>query len=260
MKNKGKSNRIIWGVVSLVVLITAAVSLGAFKSYGLEDSLQLQKSTPPPEIKDTRDLSKYGSVKYDAPQIENTQEWERRRQISQRYDNQGWVVKSVHPVTGGIGKITEDSPPPLFPIDESALVIVGEVEMINAFLSNDKGGVYTEFTIQVEEVLKNDGKKNPKKVTADREGGVVVYPNGQRVMYQSSERGLPLLGSKYLFFLTKDELSPNYEILTSYDINSSNVRQMEIGRPFDEFKNAGKTAFIEAVRNKIARRSQFDKK
>jgi hypothetical protein len=206
------------------------VSSGTFESYGQKDNLQQSNATSTPEIKDTRDLSKYGFVNYDAPQIENQQEWERRRRISQRYDNQ-----------------------------ESALIVIGEVETANSFLSNDKGGVYTEFTIRVEEVLKNNGKKTPKKVIADREGGVVVYPNGGRVLYQNSALGLPLLGSKYLFFLIKDELSPNYGILTSYDLNSSKVRQMEMGRPFDEFKNKEKTAFIEAVRNKTARRSQVNK-
>jgi hypothetical protein len=82
-----------------------------------------------------------------------------------------------------------------------------------------------------------------------------VYPNGGRVLYGNSDRALPLPGSKYLFFLRKDELSPNYEILTSYDLNNNVVRQMERGNRFDEFKNVGKTAFIETVRNKIARRS-----
>lgn len=255
MKANYTSNKILWGVVSLALLIITALSLGASDNYGQKDDLQQSEKTPTPEVKDTRDLSKYGSIKYDAPQIENVQEWERRRKISQRYDNQGWVIKPVHPNTGGVGKITEDPPPPLFPIDESALIIVGEVEKVTAFLSNDKGGVYSEFTIRVEEILKNEEKRRPKKVIADREGGVVIYSNDQRVMYQSSQQELPLLGSKYLFFLTKDELSPNYVILTSYDLNNNGVRQMEMGRRFDEFKNVSKTAFIEVVRNKIGNHS-----
>jgi hypothetical protein len=247
-----KTNRIIWGVVSLVVLFTVAVSLNIFESYGQENSLQQSKATPTPEIKDIRDLSKYGSVDYNAPQIENSAEWEKRRKISQRYDNQDWVFKSQSAEPGGVGKITEDTPPPLFPIDESPLVVVGEITTVDTFLSNDKGGVYTEFTIRVDEVLKDNGGKNRKKIVADREGGVVVYPNGARVMYQSSDRALPLLGSKYLFFLMKDELSPNYEILTSYYFDGNRIWQMEQGRPFEEFKNVNKTDFIEAVRNKIA--------
>jgi len=77
------------------------------------------------------------------------------------------------------------------------------------------------------------------------------------VMYQNSNIGLPRLGSKYLFFLRKDELSPNLEILTSYDLSSNPIMQMEMGRDFDEFKGQSKRAFIETVRNEIVRlRSQ----
>ena len=145
------------------------------------------------------------------------------------------------------------------PADKSDLIVEGTVTDSAAFLSNDKGAVYSEFTIRVEDLLKGDEtiKQDTKKVTADREGGMVVYPNGQRVMYQNSNLGLPQLGSKYLFFLRKDELSPNLEILTSYDLSSNPIMQMEMGRDFDEFKGQSKRAFIETVRNEIARlRSQ----
>lgn len=252
-----KQNRIMWGIVFLVVVATIVISYGTPTGVNSQSSSQKPKLTPTPEVVDTRDLSKYGLVTYDTPQVENQREFEKRRQISQRYDNQGWVYKLQNAEPGGIGKITEDPPPPLFPLDESALIVVGEVITVNTFLSNDKGGVYTEFTIRVNDLLKNDGEKNPKKVVADRDGGVVVYPNGGRVLYRNSDLGLPQLGSKYLFFLTKDELSPNYGILTSYDISGSRIHQMEMGRPFDEFKDASKTAFIETVRSKIVRsRSQ----
>jgi hypothetical protein len=125
--------------------------------------------------------------------------------------------------------------------------------MARAFLSNDKGCVYTEFTIKVDDAIKNEGKAHPKKVTADREGGVVVYPNGQRVLYRDSDLGLQQLGFKYLFFLGKDDGSPNYRIITSYVLEGSSLRQVEKGRNFDEFKDLDKTVFLEKVRNKISR-------
>lgn len=253
-----KSNRIMWGIVSLVVLITVAVSFGAFESSGREDSLQQPEITPTatpwPVIKDTRDLSKYGSVEYSkAPEDLSAA----RVLTNKRYDNKGWVVSTINnPRTAGVGRITEDEPPPLFPLEESTLVVVGEVVKVNAFLSNDKGSVYTEFTVRVDDLLKNgdSNKSGPKKVIADREGGVVVYPGPQRVLYQDSDIGLPRLGSKYLFFLTKDDESPNYRIITSYDLDGGRPLQMEMGRNFDEFKDSDKTVFIEKVRNKIARR------
>ena len=149
--------------------------------------------------------------------------------------------------------MTHDPTPDAFPIDESFLIVAGEVHSVNSFLSNDKGGVYTEFKIRVDEILKNIGKKNPKTVTADREGGVVVYPNGQRVLYQSSEKALPVSGSKYLFFLRRDDASPNYEIITSYNLSSPTIYQLENSRSSDAFRNEGKSTFLEIVRSKIAR-------
>lgn len=251
-----KSNRIIWGIVSLVVLFTGAVSFGAFEGFGQEDRLQSKETptiTPTPEIKDTRDLSKYGKVDYSAAR-ENPSS--ARFPVNKRYDGQGtWVVSIINnPRTAGIGRVTEDPPPPLFPIDESTLIIVGEVVTVNAFLSNDRGCVYTEFKIRVHEVLNNDtsGKAGLENVTADREGGVVVYPNGQRILYQDSALGLPQLGSRYLFFLKKGHESPNYTIITSYHLDGNKIQQVEMGRNFDEFKNSDKTTFLEKVRNKIA--------
>jgi hypothetical protein len=252
-----KTNRIMWGVVSLVVLITVAVSFGAFESSGREDGLQQPEITPTvtpwPVEKDTRDLSKYASVEYTkAPEDLSAS----RVLANKRYDGQGrWVVESVNPYTGGIGRIRDREPSPLFPTDESTLIVVGEVVKVIAFLSNDRKCVYTEFTIRVDEVLKRSDaeKADLKKVTADREGGVVIYPGDQKVMYQDSDIGLPRLGSKYLLFLKKDDGSPNYAIIRSYDITGARVVQVENIPSFEEFKDLDKTVFIEKVRNKITR-------
>jgi hypothetical protein len=250
-----KSNRIIWGIVSIVVLFTVAVSFGPFKSSGQNAILQLKETptlTPTPELKDTRDLSMYGSVNYSAAP-ENASS--ARFSANKRYDDQDWVYKSVHPVTGGVGRIMEDPPPPLYPVDESELVATGEVTSVKAFLSNDRGCVYTEFSIGIDELLKNNesGKETPKKVTADREGGVVIYPNGQRVLYGSSDRSVPQLGRKYLFFLRKSGSSPNYEVIASYDITGDRIYPMESGRDYDEFRRLDKTSFLETARNKVIR-------
>jgi len=251
--------RALCGLASIVVLAVISLTYGTLESHCQAVNVPPSQSTPTPATQATPDFSRYAVVEFNSPPIEDRRKWERRNQINRRYDDQYWVNDSVNPNTSGVGKITEDPPPPLFPIDESAFIVVGKVEAVKAYLSNDRRSVYTEFTIRVEDVLKGDGsiKQDPKEVTADREGGMVVYPNGQRVMYQNSNIGLPQLGSKYLFFLRKDDLSPNYGILTSYDLSTNRIMQMEIGRDFDEFKHQSKTTFIETVRNEIVRlRSQ----
>src|SRR5436190_16689022 len=63
------------------------------------------KPTPPD---DYRDLSKYGSVRYDT--AEKSALSEERRIVGVRYDNLGWVYSSIdfNPDVGGVGRITHD--------------------------------------------------------------------------------------------------------------------------------------------------------
>ena len=81
--------------------------------------------------------------------------------------------------------------PPLIPIKESSLVIAGRVVSANAYLSNDKQGIYTEFSICVSEVLKADPLVQDLKkggcVTADRPGGVVRMPTGQTMFLGTTD-------------------------------------------------------------------------
>jgi len=247
-----KGIRIMWGVVALAVLFTGAVS---FKALSFDPVLSFQvkaEATPPPPDVDKRDLSKYGSVEFNsAGPVGPT---EKRWFANQRYDRQFWVFTRVdtNPQAGGVGKTTHDPLPPQFPVDQSSLIVTGSVVSVQAYLSNDKRGVYSEFTIQIEEILKNTAKESLKSVTADREGGVVIYPNGQRIMYVS-DLGLPLLGSNYLFFLRKVGESPNYEILTGYSIDGSKVFRLEYSGDRDAFKDFNKLKLVESVRTKIAK-------
>src|SRR5690606_19768403 len=143
--------------------------------------------------------------------------------------------------------------PPAFPVKESLLIVVGEVAEVKAYLSNDKGCVYTEFTIKPDEILKDGGSKTLDVVRADREGGIVIYPNGQRILYSSSTLGLPLLGGKYLFFLGKKGKSPNYEILTAYDVNGENASRLEYDESTGEPPRTSRFELIQDVRLRIAK-------
>ena len=236
-------NRVIWGLVSLMVLVTVVLSFGGLDNS--TESVRKLDPTPTPVIKDTRDLRKYGSVDYSVEAYPTTE----RFLANRRYDNQGWVSPAVNPETGGIGRNTEDPLPPSLPIDESPVIIVGEIVKAVAYLSNDKLGVYTEFTIRVSETLKTD-KTPSKTVLADRDGGVVVYPGGQRVFYQDSQIRLPRLGNTYLFFLVRDE-SPNFKILTAYELKDGKVRQMELRQDADRLNERGEKAFLRIVNERI---------
>lgn len=253
-----KNNRIMWGIVALVVLTTIAIALGTLEIHSQQNSANQSSATPTPNHDGSEVLNKYAVVDYDAPEPTNATEREERKQKNKRYDNQDWVFKNPHPDDSGVGRFDETPPPSIIPITESDLVIVGKVVNVTAHLSNDKLGVYSEFTIQIRQILKNDASQKVERedsVTADRAGGFVRYPNGQKVLYRLSERALPKVGNEYVFFLTNDKQSPNYEILTLYELKESGVTQLDSGRSFDDFKNASKQNFIEMIHKKISEAS-----
>jgi hypothetical protein len=239
-----------------MVLLTIAVSIGTISSHSQKDTSKINDDGV------TDDLSKYAVVDYDAPESANAVERKERKLKNSRYDKQDWVLKNPHPDDGGVGRYDEAEPPPIIPADESDLVIVGKIIDVSAHLSNDRQGVYSEFVIQADKILKNDISKEVeqgKLVTADRAGGFVRYPNGQKVIYRNSERGLPYVGNEYVFFLTKDKISPNYQILTLYELKDAEIIQLDYGRNFEDFKKSNKQDFIESVRNKILESSTDEK-
>jgi hypothetical protein len=249
-----KKDKVIWGGIALLVLFTFGVSSGSFLSSGQEPAVKMSSNTPVPVSQDDRDLSGFGSV--DFVSGANVTANEKRWLINKRYDNLEWVLSTItNPETAGVGRITDDPPPPPFPIGDSSLIIVGEVVAVKTFLSNNRRGVYTEFEIKINEFLKGDGAQ--KTIVADREGGVVIYPNGQRVLYQSSQRALPKLGSQYLFFLNQRADGLNYDIITSYSLEDSRMYQLEDVTSFQQLKGKNKSQFLGELRSKIA---EFQKK
>ena len=97
---------------------------------------------------------------------------------------------------------------PTFPVSGSAIIALGEVVEAQAYLSDDKTGVYSEFSIRIEEVFKNDSLEPSfpgSLVVAERYGGRVRFPSGRVIYYGNREQGMPRQGGRYVFFLTRDE-------------------------------------------------------
>ncbi len=246
-----KSNRIIWGIVSLVVFITIAVTTGTLDGRSQAGFAVLPKATPPID-----EFSKYGVADYYAEETSALRERERRRRTNHRYDSQGWVQRNPHPETGKIGRHTEKEPPPMMPTDESDLIVTGRITAVAVHLSNDKSGVYSELTVKVDQVLKNNIPIDIERgslITVDRAGGIVRYPNGQMVLYLDSEDGLPEVGREYLMFLTSDKKSENYAIRTLYELQETRTVPLDHGRRMDDIKRMGKSDFVKVVREKLSR-------
>ena len=140
---------------------------------------------------------------------------------------------------------------PGLPTAESNAVVLGKVVAASAYLSNDKSNVYSEFTIQVEEIFKDEsGSLNLSgTVVALREGGRVQLPDG-RILYVMSDQGLPRKEWRYVFFLKYNSSANDYNIITGYLLNQGIVSlldEVDLGR-FSTYKNMDEQNFLNTVK------------
>jgi hypothetical protein len=203
--------------------------------------------------------NKQATVDYERVESGTAEELELRKRINRRYDNEGWVMRSPHYEDVGVGRVDEAPRPPVIPVKESSLVIVGKVVSADAYLSNDKQGIYTEFSICVSEVLKADPLDQDLKkggcVTADRPGGVVRMPTGQKMWYSDANRGLPEVGQEYAMFLTRDNVSPNYSILTLYEFRAKGAK-VDPNPALRDLKIVDREDILAQIRREIIRLSE----
>lgn len=151
---------------------------------------------------------------------------------SKRYDHQHRIFNSL---PAGAGNVM--LPPPSadiadIPASASDLIVEGVVTGSAAFLSNDRQSVYSEFTVRVTDVLmsrQGGAVRLGDVLTTERLGGRVRYPDGRIVRYELPGYGSPIIGVKYLLFLS-DADAGNYRVLTGYEVHGHTVRPLDGAR------------------------------
>jgi len=110
---------------------------------------------------------------------------------------------------------------PALPIEESNAVVRGKVIDRRAVLMEDKLGIYSEFSIKISEIFKDDlnGFFIDQVITVSRPGGAVRYPSGKVQKYTIAGEGFPQQDKAYFLFLKRDELG-DYSILTGYELGN----------------------------------------
>lgn len=155
------------------------------------------------------------------------------------------------------------SPEPSLPIDQSELVAIGTITDSKAFLSNDRTDVYSEFTIQIEEVLLNRSPLtliSGSKITGERQGGRIRFSSGNILLRGISGRGFPTKQGKYILFLKWNEGGQDFLITTGYKIQRGAIEPLDgnekdlnlpIYKNFDSLKNMDAKTLIRRVRSAI---------
>lgn len=177
-----------------------------------------------------------------------------------RYDNEGMVKSEIEPDVAYVIRQPLESVSDI-PAEKSDLIVEGMVTDSAAFLSNDKGAVYSEITVRVSDVLKGTADlnvRNGDSIVTERFGGRIKYPNGQIVRYGFVGQGSPAKGKNYLFFLSRAQQG-NYNILTAYELLGNKVQALDgarvnLGRgswAFDKHNDEDYQAFRKATEQAV---------
>lgn len=141
---------------------------------------------------------------------------------------------------------------PAIPAGMSDAVVVGTVVSSTAYLSQDATGVYSEFTIQVHEVLKDRSRNisTNTSLAVDRAGGRVRYPSGDIVKYIVDGQSTPRVNKRYVLFLKLED--HDFSILTGYELGAGGVSPLDrVVETFKKYKGVSESAFLNQVRNAI---------
>lgn len=215
-------------------------------------------------------LRKLPVVDYETPEPSDPDRRNKRRAKSKKYNDRGCARPDISEIEKGVlnNEWERGLASPL-PSAQSSAVFVGKVTDAQAHLSEDRTNVYSEFTVQVEEVLKNDGAEPiaaGATVVAERQGGRVRFRSGRIASVYVSGQSMPEAGRRYLFFLgfnpyeanTKSLTGPrgamSRHILTAYELRAGKVLPLDYagGVSFQDYKGKDETAFMDEVRRSIA--------
>jgi hypothetical protein len=142
---------------------------------------------------------------------------------------------------------------PALPTAESDAVVIGEIGGVNAYISNDKTGAYSEFTIRVKRVFKNDTRLSAGSLVADREGANVQLPDGRIVRYGIAGQGMPQVGRRYVLFLQYNEAAKVYDIITGYELRDRYVFPLDNAvERFTAYAGTDEQSFLSAVQSAVS--------
>lgn len=233
-----KKVMIIFGSFAVVVMVAvgAIVFRGHAQSQDDRQEIRVLKrgepnSTPPITQANEKEIDDASTPIVNFNTVEADSSNELRRLKNRRFDNRRIVVDQPAPNSGEVTIVTEEVIPEL-PFIISDLVVEAKVSSSRAFLSDDRTGIYSEFTIRIKDILTSNNsisfRRNDQIVT-ERFGGRVRYPSGQIVRYSVSEKGSPTIGKTYIFFLKRTD-NESFRILTAYEIRGNRVFPLDGSR------------------------------
>ena len=248
--------RVNWKVFTILI-VTLFLTAVLFGIQGQPQSTQASQNRQTPARAETieeADVSQFPIVEYVAERSlagEERAKWEAK---GQKYNS-----KHVPPINEFSNQVFSfidwERGLAAFPFDRSSAVIIGEIIGAQAHLSSDETKIYSEFTVQVNEVLRNDKLVTltpQSKITVERPGGRVRFPSGKIVIAAVSNQDLPRIGRRYVLFLTHEFImggryDDTFFILTGYELRDGKafpLDKVSAGHPISSYKGTDEEVFL----------------
>lgn len=151
------------------------------------------------------------------------------------------------------------------PVSRSDEIVIGQIKGAQAYLSEDKTTVYSEYQVSIDEVLKSSGMEAfgaGSTLVVEREGGAVRFASGRTRQLRVIGQGIPRIGGRYVLFLKRGSEGQGYRIVTGYELRAGQVFPLDstsipqIGNgvklPFDAYAGTDEDTFLNKLRSAIA--------
>lgn len=210
---------------------------------------------------------------YNASESPDTEKQAKRRAKSRTYnDKHGEKINPDSAVTAAIRNEWESGLASTIPVEQSSAIVIGKVTDAQAYLSEDKTSIYSEFSVWVEDVLKNDDAEPiavGAVITTERRGGRVRLPSGLTSSFYVTGQNPPQIGRRYVLFLGHNPFEASdmticslrdmsRHILTGYELRAGKVFPLDGagGKGFIKHEGEGDVAFLAEIRRSLAAFSQ----
>ncbi|HEY6806538.1 MAG TPA: hypothetical protein VI306_23360 [Pyrinomonadaceae bacterium] len=184
----------------------------------------------------------------------NSEQGRQKKEKRQRYNAWHLVVPKPAPWVSEATLSSEGYLDfPALPVTESDAILIATVATSEAHVSENKRGVFSEFNLAVESVLKNhDELKEGSLLSVDRVGGYVKYPNGQQVLFKVNGVNMPEVGMRYLFFLSAKR-KPDVTILTAYALTNEGIAALDFSSQFLSLDGLSETEIRKRIQDLLTK-------
>jgi hypothetical protein len=246
---------------SFLVFLVFCLCLVVATSLPSHSQITVQKQEPQTQP----DFGRFPIVDIGGPQPTDPIERAKRAKKGKKHN-----IKYVRPIDESLDSmylnLDWDVDLPALPIEKSATVVIGRISKAEAHLSENRTGIYSEFTVQIEAILKDD-TNNPfavdNSITVYRTGGRIRFPSGKILVSAVSHQDMPQPGSRYVLFLTRsstqDETDEDLLILTGYELRNGKVFPLDkvsANHPITKYSRVSENVLLTDLSSALVKPSQ----